>query len=40
MKLILELYGPERGDHARSAEGMGGLPFGMLLEEEAEAGIA
>ncbi len=33
--LILELYGPERGAHARSAVGMAGLPFGMPVEVEA-----
>ncbi len=27
--LILELYGPERGAHARSAVGMAGLPMGI-----------
>ena len=30
--LILELYGPERGDHCRSAVGMAGLPFGTPVE--------
>ena len=39
-ELILELYGPERGDHARSAVGMGGLPFGTPVEVEAEVEIA
>ncbi len=34
--LILELYGPEAGDHARSAVGMAGLPLGMPVEIEAE----
>jgi enamine deaminase RidA (YjgF/YER057c/UK114 family) len=34
--LILELYGPEVGDHARSAVGMAGLPLGMPVEIEAE----
>ncbi|HVI87891.1 MAG TPA: RidA family protein [Dongiaceae bacterium] len=34
--LILELYGPERGSHARSAVGMSGLPFGLPVEIEAE----
>ena len=34
--LILSLYGPERGDHARSAVGMAGLPFGTPVEIEAE----
>ena len=34
--LILELYGPQVGDHARSAVGMAGLPLGMPVEVEAE----
>ncbi len=34
--LILELWGPERGQHARSAVGMAGLPFGIPVEIEAE----
>jgi enamine deaminase RidA (YjgF/YER057c/UK114 family) len=34
--LILELYGPDRGQHARSAVGMAALPFGMPVEIEAE----
>lgn len=37
--LILELYGPERGDHARSAVGIAMLPFGMPVEIEAEVEI-
>ena len=37
--LILELYGPEAGDHARSAVGMAGLPLGMPVEIEAEIEI-
>ena len=37
--LILDLYGPEAGDHARSAVGMAELPFGMPVEVEAEAEI-
>jgi len=39
-ELILELYGPERGSHARSAVGMAELPFGMPVEIEAEVEIA
>ncbi len=35
-ELILELYGPERGAHARSAVGMAGLPFNIPVEIEAE----
>jgi len=37
--LILELYGPERGSHARSAVGMAELPFGIPVEIEAEVEI-
>ena len=37
--LILELYGPEHGAHARSAVGMAGLPFAMPVEIEAEIQI-
>ncbi len=37
--LILALYGPERGAHARSAVGMGSLPFNMAVEIEAMAAI-
>jgi enamine deaminase RidA (YjgF/YER057c/UK114 family) len=37
--LILELYGPERGAHARSAVGMAELPFGIPVEIEAEVEI-
>lgn len=33
--LILELYGKERGSHARSAVGMSSLPMGMAVEIEA-----
>lgn len=38
--LILELYGPERGAHARSAVGMAELPFDLPVEIEAEVEIA
>lgn len=34
--LILELYGTEAGQHARSAVGMAELPFGLPVEIEAE----
>jgi enamine deaminase RidA (YjgF/YER057c/UK114 family) len=34
--LILEVYGPESGDHARSAVGMAGLPLGTPVEVEVE----
>ncbi|MFQ5399035.1 MAG: RidA family protein [Anaerolineae bacterium] len=37
--LILELYGPERGGHARSAVGMAELPFDIPVEIEAEVEI-
>jgi enamine deaminase RidA (YjgF/YER057c/UK114 family) len=37
--LILELYGPERGAHARSAVGMAELPFRLPVEIEAEVAI-
>lgn len=38
--LILELYGPEAGAHARSAVGMAELPFGMPVEIEGEVAVA
>jgi enamine deaminase RidA (YjgF/YER057c/UK114 family) len=34
--LILELFGPERGAHARSAVGMAELPFNIPVEIEGE----
>ncbi len=37
--LILELYGPVRGRHARSAVGMAELPFRIPVEIEAEVEI-
>ena len=37
--LILELYGPDRGAHARSAVGLAELPFDMPVEIEAEVEI-
>jgi enamine deaminase RidA (YjgF/YER057c/UK114 family) len=37
--LIIELYGPDRGAHARSAVGLAGLPFGAPVEIEAEVEI-
>ena len=39
-ELILELFGPEAGAHARSAVGMAELPFGMPVEIEGEVEIA
>lgn len=38
--LILELYGPEAGVHARCAVGMAELPFDIPVEIEAEVEIA
>ncbi len=38
--LILELYGPEIGAHARSAIGVAELPLGIPVEVEAEVEIA
>jgi enamine deaminase RidA (YjgF/YER057c/UK114 family) len=37
--LILELYGPEAGGHARSAVGMAELPFDIPVEIEAEVDL-
>jgi enamine deaminase RidA (YjgF/YER057c/UK114 family) len=37
--LILEVFGPERGAHSRSAVGMAELPFGVAVEIEAEVEI-
>ena len=37
--LILELYGPERGAHARSAVGLAELPLRLAVEVEAEVEI-
>jgi enamine deaminase RidA (YjgF/YER057c/UK114 family) len=37
--LIIDLYGPERGAHARSAVGMAELPFRIPVEIEAEVEI-
>jgi enamine deaminase RidA (YjgF/YER057c/UK114 family) len=37
--LILEVFGPERGAHARSAVGMTELPYGVAVEIEAEVEI-
>ncbi len=38
--LILDVFGPEVGAHARSAVGMAELPFGLPVEIEAEVIIA
>ena len=37
--LILKVFGPELGRHARSAVGMAALPFGIPVEIEAEVAI-
>lgn len=37
--LIIELWGPEAGSHARSAVGLAELPFGIPVEIEAEVAI-
>jgi enamine deaminase RidA (YjgF/YER057c/UK114 family) len=37
--LVLELYGPEAGAHARSAVGMAELPFDIPVEIEAEVDL-
>ena len=37
--LILELFGPDRGAHSRSAVGMAELPFDLAVEIEAEIEI-
>ena len=34
--LLIELFGAERGQHARSAVGMVSLPFDLAVEIEAE----
>jgi enamine deaminase RidA (YjgF/YER057c/UK114 family) len=38
--LLLEVYGPEVGQHARSAVGLAALPFNIPVEIEAEVEIA
>ncbi len=37
--VILEVFGPDVGAHARSAVGMAGLPFDIPVEIEAEVAI-
>jgi enamine deaminase RidA (YjgF/YER057c/UK114 family) len=37
--LILAIWGPEAGSHARSAVGLAELPFGIPVEIEAEVAI-
>jgi enamine deaminase RidA (YjgF/YER057c/UK114 family) len=38
--LLLELWGPDAGQHARSAVGMAALPFNIPVEIEAEVEIS
>jgi len=38
--LIIEVFGPDRGAHARSAVGMSGLPFNIPVEIEGEVLLA
>lgn len=37
--LILDLWGPEAGSHARSAIGVAALPFNLPVEIEAEVAV-
>ena len=37
--LLIEIFGPEVGAHARSAVGMAGLPFGIPVEIEGEVTV-
>lgn len=37
--LVVQLWGPEAGKHARSAVGLAELPFGLPVEIEAEVAI-
>ena len=39
-ELILDLFGPDTGGHARSAVGMAALPFNLAVEIEAELMLA
>jgi len=38
--LLVDIFGPDRGRHARSAVGMGALPFGIAVEIEGVFEIA
>lgn len=38
-ELLIEVFGPQVGGHARSAVGMAELPFGVAVEMEAEVEI-
>jgi enamine deaminase RidA (YjgF/YER057c/UK114 family) len=37
--LVIDLWGPEAGAHARSAIGVAALPFGLPVEIEAEVAV-
>lgn len=37
--LVLQLWGPDAGSHARSAVGVAALPFGLPVEVEAEVAV-
>lgn len=39
LALILDVFGPERGAHARLAVGMAELPYGVAVEIEAEVEV-
>jgi enamine deaminase RidA (YjgF/YER057c/UK114 family) len=39
-EFIIELYGPERGAHTRSAVGMAALPLDISVEIEAEVEVS
>ena len=38
--LLVEIFGDDRGRHARSAVGMGSLPFGIAVEIELIARVS
>jgi enamine deaminase RidA (YjgF/YER057c/UK114 family) len=38
-ELIIDLWGPEAGSHARSAIGVAELPFGLPVEIEAKVAV-
>jgi hypothetical protein len=40
LDLILELYGPEAGEHARRAPGLATLPLGVPVTIAAEVAIS
>jgi enamine deaminase RidA (YjgF/YER057c/UK114 family) len=39
-ELIIDVFGPERGAHARSAVGLAELPFNIPVEIEGEVELA